>query len=165
MPKTYTRNMGIITTTIIITNLVDEILAERGFIPQEQIRSVTLDNVLVDTGATRLCLPADIITELGLPLAGEIDVKTPVGIRKTKLFKRVSLTVEGRKGEFTCTELAGGEDRLLGLIPLEELGLQPDVINQRLIVLPEQGLGGTGGLSVNFLPSASFFSFLISHFL
>jgi hypothetical protein len=60
-------------------------------------------------------------------LAQEIDVKTATGIRKTKLFKRVSLTVEGRQGEFTCTELARGEDPLLGLIPLEELGLQPDV--------------------------------------
>ncbi len=139
MLKIHTPNMGIIATTIIVTNLVDEILAERGFISQEEIRSVTLDNVLVDTEATRLCLPADIITQLALPLAGEIDVKTPVGIRKTKLFKRVSLTVEGQKGEFTCTELPGGEDPLLGLIPLEELGLQPDVINQRLIVLPEQG--------------------------
>ncbi|GAA6621127.1 aspartyl protease family protein [Scytonema sp. NUACC26] len=139
MSKTDTRNMGIITTTIIVTNLVDEILAERGFISQEEIRSVTLNNVLVDTGATRLCLPTDMITQLGLPLAGEIDVKTPTGICKTKLFKRVSLTVEGRKGEFTCTELPGGEDPLLGLIPLEELGLQSDVINQQLIVLPEQG--------------------------
>lgn len=124
---------------IIVTNLVDEILAERGFIPNEQIRSVTLDNVLVDTGATRLCLPADIITQLGLPLAGEIDVKTAAGICKTRLFKRVSITVEGRKGEFTCTELPGGEDALLGVIPMEELGLQPDIINQKLILLPQTG--------------------------
>ena len=131
--------MGIITTTITVSNLVDEILAERGFTPSEQIRSITLDNVLVDTGATRLCLPANIIAQLGLPLAGEIDVKTAVGICKTRLFKRVSLTVEGRKGEFTCTELPGGKDILLGVIPLEELGLQPDVINQRLILLPKTG--------------------------
>lgn len=59
--------MGIITTTITVSNLVDEILAERGFTPKEQIRSITLDNVLVDIGATRLCLPANIIAQLGLP--------------------------------------------------------------------------------------------------
>jgi hypothetical protein len=51
----------------------------------------------------------------------------------------VSITVEGRKGEFTCTELPGGEDALLGVIPMEELGLQPDIINQRLILLPQTG--------------------------
>jgi predicted aspartyl protease len=139
MTTSPSQEMGIVTTTITVSNLVDEILAERGFIKSEQIRSITLNNVLVDTGATRLCLPGDIITQLGLPLAGEIDVKTAAGIRQTRLFKRVSLTVLGRRGEFTCTELPGGEDPLLGLIPLEELGLQPDVINQRLILLPETG--------------------------
>ncbi|MEH2319031.1 aspartyl protease family protein [Nostoc sp.] len=139
MNRTRTQEMGIVTITITVSNLVDEILAERGFIPNEQIRSITLNNVLVDTGATRLCLPAGIIAQLGLPFASEIDVKTAAGICKTRLFKRVSLTVAGRHGEFTCTELPGGEDALLGLIPLEELGLQPDVINQRLITLPETG--------------------------
>ncbi|MGB3756210.1 MAG: hypothetical protein WBA07_07530 [Rivularia sp. (in: cyanobacteria)] len=47
--------------------------------------------------------------------------------------------MEGRKGEFTCTELPGGEDALLGVIPMEELGLQPDLINQKLILLPQTG--------------------------
>ncbi len=136
---TSTNKMGIVTTKVIVTNLVDEILAERGFIPKEQVRSITLDSVLVDTGATRLCLPGNIITQLGLPLESEIDVKTAAGICKTRLFKRVSITVEGRKGEFTCTELPGGEDALLGVIPMEELGLQPDLINQRLILLPQTG--------------------------
>ncbi|MGB6295115.1 MAG: aspartyl protease family protein [Rivularia sp. (in: cyanobacteria)] len=136
---TSTTKMGIVTTKAIVTNLVDEILAERGFIPSEQVRSITLDKVLVDTGATRLCLPGDIITKLGLPFGSEIDVKTAAGICKTGLFKRVSITVEGRKGEFTCTKLPGGEDALLGVIPMEELGLQPDLINQRLILLPQTG--------------------------
>ncbi len=136
---TSTNKMGIVITKITVTNLVDEILAERGFIPSEEVRSITLDNVLVDTGATRLCLPGNIITQLGLPLESEIDVKTAAGICKTHLFKRVSITVEGRKGEFTCTELPGGEDALLGVIPMEELGLQPDIINQRLILLPQTG--------------------------
>ncbi|MEM9907250.1 MAG: hypothetical protein AAF921_19735 [Cyanobacteria bacterium P01_D01_bin.44] len=43
------------------------------------------------------------------------------------------------QGEFNCVELPGGEAPLLGLIPIEELGLKPDVIQQKLIVLPEQG--------------------------
>ncbi len=139
MLSTDKNGMGTVTTTITVTNLVDEIMAERGFIPSEEIRSVTLEKVLVDTGASRLCLPAEVIQKLGLPVAEEIDVKTAVGIQRTRLFKRLSLEVEGRKGEFTCIELPGGEDALLGLIPMEELGLQPDVINQQLVVLPERG--------------------------
>jgi hypothetical protein len=80
-----------------------------------------------------------VIAQLGLPLAEEIDVKTAVGVQKARLFKRLSLTVAERSGEFTCIELPGGEDPLLGLIPLEELGLQPDVIRQQLVVLPDRG--------------------------
>lgn len=132
-------DLGQVTATITVTNLVDEILAERGFISADEIRSVTLENVIVDTGATRLCLPTDVIKQLGLPLDKEIDVKTATGTSQARLFKRLSLSVSDRKGEFNCVELPGGEAPLLGLIPLEELGLQPDVIQQKLIVLPEQG--------------------------
>ncbi len=114
-------------------------MQETGFIPAEQVRSVSLENVIVDTGGTRLCLPASIITQLGLTLDEEIEVNTAAGVQKARLFKRLSLAVKGRKGEFNCMELPGGEDSLLGLIPLESLGLQPDIINQRLIVLPDRG--------------------------
>jgi hypothetical protein len=68
------RIMGKVTTTITVTNRIDQILAERGFIKADQIRSVTLQNILVDTGATRLCLPENIISELGLVLQGEVDL-------------------------------------------------------------------------------------------
>ncbi|MEG4287868.1 hypothetical protein Q5692_03190 [Microcoleus sp. C2C3] len=59
--------MGPVTATITVTNEVDKMLAKRGFIPADQIRCITIDNVLVDTGATRLCLPADIIAQSAFP--------------------------------------------------------------------------------------------------
>ncbi|MEH2062895.1 MAG: hypothetical protein V7K50_11515 [Nostoc sp.] len=79
--------MGKVTTTITITNQIDQTLAERGFIPTEQIRSITLHDVLVDTGATRLCLPKNIILNLGLPLQGEVDVKIATGVQKARVLK------------------------------------------------------------------------------
>jgi hypothetical protein len=60
--------MGKVTTTLVITNRLDEGKAEDGLIPIEQVRSVTLENVLVDTGATTLCLPKDVIARLQLAL-------------------------------------------------------------------------------------------------
>ena len=131
--------MGKVTTTMTVTNRIDQILAERGFIKADQIRSVTLENVLVDTGATRLCLPENIISELGLVLQGEVDVKIAVGVHKVRIFRELSLSVEGREGTFNCIELPTGADPLLGLIPLEDLGLEPDLQNQRLRVLPMEG--------------------------
>ncbi|MBW4682073.1 MAG: retroviral-like aspartic protease family protein [Microcoleus vaginatus WJT46-NPBG5] len=131
--------MDKVTTTITVTNRVDQILAARGFIPAAQIRSITIANILVDTGATRLCLPAEIIKQLGLTLQGEMDVKTAAGIRKVRVFRDVNLSVEGREGTYDCVELPGSEDPLLGLIPLEDLGLELDLKNQRLKLLPAEG--------------------------
>jgi predicted aspartyl protease len=133
------RNMGKVTTTIQVTNQIDQVLASRGFISEGEVRSLTLENVLVDTGATRLCLPADIIDQLGLPLQGEAEVKTAVGGRVVRVFKNIALAVEGREGIYNCLELPAGEDPLLGLIPLEDLGLEPDLQNQRLRLLPVEG--------------------------
>ena len=139
MTLSKSEKMGKVTTTITITNQIDQTLAERGFIPAEQIRSITLHDVLVDTGATRLCLPKNIILDLGLPLQGEVDVKIATGVQKARIFKMLNLSVEGREGTFNCIELPEGSDALLGLIPLEDLGLEPDLINQKLRVLPVEG--------------------------
>ena len=114
--------MGRVTATITVTNHIDEILGERGFIPAEQIRCITIDNVLVDTGATRLCLPADIISQLGLPMLGEIDGHTAIGTRKFRLFRDVTLAVAGRQGRYDCVEIPAGEEPLLGFIIQEDLG-------------------------------------------
>ena len=89
------QSMGKVTTTITVTNQVDQILATRGFIPTNQVRSLTLENVLVDTGATRLCLPTAVIQKLGLVLQQEVEVKTAVGVRQARLFNEVILQVEG----------------------------------------------------------------------
>ncbi|MCC5636817.1 aspartyl protease [Nostoc sp. CHAB 5844] len=139
MTLSKSEKMGKVTTTITITNQIDQTLADRGFISPEQIRSMTLHDVLVDTGATRLCLPKNIILDLGLPLQGEVDVKVATGIQKARIFKMLNLAVEGREGIFNCIELPEDSDPLLGLIPLEDLGLEPDLINQKLRILPVEG--------------------------
>ncbi|MBO3458869.1 aspartyl protease [Aetokthonos hydrillicola Thurmond2011] len=139
MKVSKSEKTGKVTTTITITNQIDQILAERGFIPTDQIRSITLHDVLVDTGATRLCLPKNIILDLGLPFQGEVDVKIATGLHKARIFKMLNISVEGREGIFNCIELPEDSDPLLGLIPLEDLGLEPDLQNQKLRVLPMEG--------------------------
>ena len=52
-------NMGKVFATLTIVNRADQIRAEDGTISPERVRSITLKNVLVDTGATTLCLPKD----------------------------------------------------------------------------------------------------------
>jgi len=128
--------MGRITTSLVITNRADQILATRGMITGEEVRSLTLKNVLVDTGATTLCLPSNIIEELGLELLKEVDVETATGIGKARIFQDAKISLCGREGTFECLELPGGNKPLLGVIPLEALGIELDLKNQKLKILP-----------------------------
>jgi predicted aspartyl protease len=131
--------IGKIIVTLTLTNWADRVLAERGFIPANEVRSYTVDNALVDTGATRLCLPADIIRKLGLKQTGTIDAQTAIGAQSVNVYQGLELNVEGREGIYNCVELPAGQTPLLGLIPLEDLGLDPDLQNQRLKHLPTRG--------------------------
>jgi predicted aspartyl protease len=137
LPNLQEKQMGQVITTITVTNRIDRVMAERGFISAEEVRSVILDNVVVDTGATLLSLPARIISQLGLIQVGERDVETSAGIKKGRIFADAQIIVEGREGRFDCLELPEGVSAvLLGVIPMEELGLEPDLKNRRLRVLP-----------------------------
>ncbi len=130
--------MGKILTTLTITNRIDQANAEDGLIPADRVRSMTLKNVLVDTGATTLCLPADAIVVLGLKLLKEVDVTTATGLSQARIFQDAKISLLGREGTFECLELPGGTDPLLGVIPMEALGIEPDLQNQTLKVLPSQ---------------------------
>ena len=137
---TSKNKMGKVLTTLQVTNRADQSAAARGFITTEQIRSVTLHNVLVDTGATTLCLPSNIIAQLGLDLLKEVDVSTATGLSKARVFQDAKISLCGREGTFECLELPGGRDPLIGVIPLEALGLELDLQHQRIKVLPSESL-------------------------
>ncbi len=136
MLSTAIAHMGKVVTTIKVANFVDKVLAERGFIPPEQIRALSVDEVIVDTGASMLCLPSNLIQSLGLRYAGEVGTRTATGAGTARIFQGVLLEIEGREGTFDCLELPDGVATLLGVIPQEQLGLEPDLQNQCLRLLP-----------------------------
>ncbi len=136
MPTRMAQDMGRILTTLTITNRADQVRAKDGTISPEQIRSVTLEDVLIDTGATTLCLPQDVVAQLGLELQKEVDVATAMGIGKARIFRDAVISLCDREGTFECLELPGGRNALLGVIPLEALGIELDLQNQKLKVLP-----------------------------
>ncbi|MFZ4727656.1 MAG: retroviral-like aspartic protease family protein [Pseudanabaena sp.] len=132
------RNMGKVYTDLTITNRGDQFLAKRGLIDHIEVRSLTLKRVLVDTGATTLCLPEDVIERLGLEVLKEVDVVTAMGLGKAKIYQDAKISLHGREGTFECLGLPRGSDALLGVIPLEMLGLEPDLQNQTLRALPSE---------------------------
>ena len=136
--KTTTDEMGKVFTKLTVINRADQILTENGIIAPEQVRSITLENVWVDTGATTLCLPPEVIAKLGLRVLKEVNVATAMGIGRARIFQDAKIFLCGREGTFECLELPGGSNALLGVIPLEALGLEPDLRNQQLKVLPDE---------------------------
>lgn len=86
----------------------------------------------------RPCLPADAIEKLGLELLKEVPVNTETGVSNARIFRDATIALLGREGTFECLELPGGGDALLGVIPLEAMGLDPDVQNQVLRALPAE---------------------------
>ncbi|GJD17262.1 hypothetical protein RIVM261_022180 [Rivularia sp. IAM M-261] len=126
IPNKNTENY---TTTVTLTNSVDEILAEYANMSSEQIRSVTLDNVVVSTHAHDLYLPADIITELGLTLAEEFEFETATGIKTVRIFKDLDLdlTLQGRDTACRCIELPKGERAILDRTTLLAFGVRFEI--------------------------------------
>ena len=53
-----------------------------------------------------------------------------------RLFKEADLVVNGRRSAFDCVELTDINQPLLGVLPMERLGLEPDLQNERLRMLP-----------------------------
>ena len=130
--------IGKIVTTLTVTNRADRVRAEHGDIGAGAVRSVTLDIMLVDSGATMLSLPADVIARLGLTVRREVPIVTAVGPGTARLFADAEIALMGRETTFDCLELPTGTTPLLGVIPLEALGIEADFRNQRLRLLPEE---------------------------
>lgn len=65
--------------------------------------------------------------------------QTALGPQSLNIYEGLRLNVEGREGIYNCVELPTGQVPLLELILLEDLGLDPDLQNQRLRHLPTKG--------------------------
>ncbi|MXY28337.1 aspartyl protease [Candidatus Poribacteria bacterium] len=115
------------TTKIEIANLKDMFLAEAGIIPQEDVRQLTVEDVLVDTGATRLSLPKPLIDQLGLAPVGNARTMTANGIASRTIYSAVEFTVMERKGNIQVTDLPANAPVLVGHIILEMLDLCVDI--------------------------------------
>ncbi|MFQ6114490.1 MAG: aspartyl protease family protein [bacterium] len=127
-----------IAVKIKVENLMDVLLAERGELSPEQIRSIEID-ALVDTGATLLCLPSKTIADLGLSLLGTRTATTARGSIEQRVFRGAQLSIMRRTCTVDIMELQDGIPALVGYIPLENLDLQPDVQNRTLV--PSRGSG------------------------
>ena len=124
------------TTKIELTNLKDLNLANAGVIKPEEVRRATVENALVDTGATRLSLPKSLIEQLGLMPVGTTRARTANGIVDRIIYSTVEFTVLERKETIRVTDLPENTPVLVGHMILELLDLCVD-IKKGLIYNPD----------------------------
>ncbi len=123
-----------------VANYEDIVQARKGLMPPEQVRRARISGV-VDTGATRLVLPASVVTALGLTEAGQITARFADGRREPKqIVGDAHIEIQGRSSNFTAVVEPGRDDALIGAIVLEELDLIPDCTRQALVPRDPQGL-------------------------
>ena len=124
------------TTRVEITNRTDVILAEAGVITPETIRRVTIEDALVDTGATSLSLPKPLVTRLGLTPVGTARAMTTNGIVDRVIYSEVRFKILERQGTMEVTDLPANAPVLVGHMILELLDLCLD-IRKGLIYNPD----------------------------
>jgi predicted aspartyl protease len=116
-----------------VANNGDVVLAERGLLEPGKVRRVTILGV-VDSGATRLVLPATVVKQLGLPSRGKVKVRYANNQAATRdAVKEVYVQLQGRDGVFTAVVEPKHRNALIGAIVLEDLDFVVDCIQQRLV--------------------------------
>jgi predicted aspartyl protease len=123
--------MGQIIQHARLQNTVDAGAARAGYIDATQIRALELE-MLVDTGAAMLCLPSDMIEQLGLFKMHESTALTANGEVTANIYSPVLLQIKDREADMNVMELPVGTPPLLGYLPLEALDLYPNPKAQTL---------------------------------
>jgi predicted aspartyl protease len=131
--------MGRVLVSAKIENLSDLFKAQEGTLAPGAVRTVKVDDALVDTGATYLCMPLRLITELGLRPGRTRSVRMAGGLINIKIHDAVRLTVQGRDCTVDVAETAADCPVLIGQVPLEILDFVVDLNGQKLIGNPEHG--------------------------
>jgi clan AA aspartic protease len=124
--------MGRVMETIKLTNDYDFAMAVAGTLDPAKVRTAEVE-ALVDTGATTLMLPADVVQRLGLPGRGYRKVRMADSeVRELPWVVGVKMEVRGREAVVSALVGPAGSTALIGQIPLEEMDLVVDPKSREL---------------------------------
>jgi clan AA aspartic protease len=125
--------MGEVRTEITLVNIGDQNDANRGYMPQDQVRQITV-NAVVDTGAVTLVINEGIREKLGLQLkkTGEATVAGG-GTVQSGITESVDVRWKDRETSCRAVVLPGEKDVLLGALPLEGMDLTINPLRNEVI--------------------------------
>lgn len=134
-----TATMGRVLVAAKIENLDDVWDVQKGVKTLDQVRSVTVPDALVDSGATTLSLPPSLIQKLGLRKVSEKHIRSATGTGTVGVYGTAQLTIQGRDARVDVMEIPEGGPVLIGQIPLEWMDWVIDMKGQKLIGNPAHG--------------------------
>jgi clan AA aspartic protease len=130
--------MGHVYVDLIIENTFDSLLAQEGDVPRKKIRKMKV-NAMVDTGAMTLAISEKIAKKLGLEIRDQTEVTLADGTcRKCTYVGPVDIRFENRCACCLALVLPGADEVLLGVIPIEQMDVIIDPINQIMSVHPDR---------------------------
>lgn len=134
-----TTTMGKVIVSAKIENLEDLYAVHQGRLAPDQVRTLEVDDALVDTGAIGLMIPTRLLPALGLRPTIQRKGRSVSGTFTMQLHEVVRLTVQGRECRVEVYEIPDPNPVLIGQLPLEALDWVVDAVGQKLIGNPEHG--------------------------
>ena len=125
--------MGMVFAEITLKNATDVGNVQRGHVSEDEIRTATVQ-AIVDTGASTLVINEDLCKELGLQAKGKRPATLADGeVRMLKIVEPVEVHWKNRT--MVCQPLVSSQSGkiLLGAIPLEDMDLMVDPVQQEVI--------------------------------
>jgi len=130
--------MGHVYANVTLLNSFDDLLAQEGDIPKENVRKMEV-KAMVDSGAMTLTISEEIAKQLGVKVREKIEVTLADGsFRKCNYVGPVDIHFENRTASCRALVLPGLDEVLLGVIPLEEMDVIIDPTTQQLAVHPDR---------------------------
>jgi clan AA aspartic protease len=131
--------MGRVAVPAVVESLEDLYRVQRNELSPDQVRRIEVKEALVDTGATGLSLPRQLVQQLGLLPLRTRRAATTVGVREIPTFGAVRLTIQGRDCVCDVQEVDDACPVLIGQVPLELMDLVVDPGRRQLIGNPAHG--------------------------
>lgn len=132
--------MGRVTCKVKIENTEDLILVRRGDLSPDKVRTIEIEDALIDTGASTLGLPGKMLRQLGLDkVVSTRRTRNTTGSYEVRVFGPVRLTIFDRDITLDAMEVADECPVLIGQIPLEHLQLVVDMTTHRVEKSPANG--------------------------
>ncbi|MDF0554213.1 clan AA aspartic protease [Kamptonema sp. UHCC 0994] len=133
--RTENQNMGAVRVTVKLTNAIDEELVRRGLLNPDLLRVYEAE-ALIDTGAVRTAIPAEVVEFLGLRIRNQEIAKYADG-RQEVVGLTGPVIIEIQDRQTIESALVLGDIVLIGQTALETLDFLVDCKNQRLVANPE----------------------------